>query len=182
MRVGGPNLKGGPSAADAERGTNDWLNLPPGTDTIDLWDCLHDAEVVSIRSNLLDRTVTLSCEIEWFAYRRANSCSAADHSLIPPRPRTRDPCARTQCKGFLAPGGGAVFPVGTSYPSVIDAPSTSTSTMTWHAASGSPSAPRTDTETSAPSTPLISRVYRLHFSSHDLYLVHQGNSRPRVLD
>jgi len=64
MRVGGPNLKGGPSVADGERGTTDWLNLPPGTETIGLWDCLHDAEVVSIRSNLLNRTMTLSCEIE----------------------------------------------------------------------------------------------------------------------
>jgi hypothetical protein len=64
MRVGGPNLKGGPSVTDGERGMTDWLNLPQGTETIDLWACLHDAHVVSVRSNLLDRTMTLTCEIE----------------------------------------------------------------------------------------------------------------------
>jgi len=64
MRVGGPNLKDGPSVVDGERGITDWVNLPQGTDTIGLWDCLHDAQVVSIRSNLLDRAMTLSCEIE----------------------------------------------------------------------------------------------------------------------
>ena len=57
-------MKGGPSVTDGERGMTDWLNLPQGTETIDLWACLHDAHVVSVRSNLLDRTMTLTCEIE----------------------------------------------------------------------------------------------------------------------
>lgn len=43
---------------------NDWVNLPQGTDSISLWDSLHDAHVVSIRSNLLDRTLVLFFEIE----------------------------------------------------------------------------------------------------------------------
>jgi len=42
----------------------DWLNLPEGASPISLWDCLHDACVVSIRTNLLDRTASLFCEIE----------------------------------------------------------------------------------------------------------------------
>jgi hypothetical protein len=42
----------------------DWLNLPQGTNAIFLWDCLHDAQIVSIRSNLLERTVVLFCDIE----------------------------------------------------------------------------------------------------------------------
>lgn len=61
MRVGGPTFKDRPSTAD---GIVDWVNLPQGTHIVPLWDCLHDAQVVSIRSNLLDRTAVLRCEIE----------------------------------------------------------------------------------------------------------------------
>lgn len=42
----------------------DWLNLPNGATPISLWNSLHDADVVSIRSSLLDRTVSFFCEIE----------------------------------------------------------------------------------------------------------------------
>jgi hypothetical protein len=40
----------------------DWMNLPPGAQETSLWAGLHDAQIVSIQSNLLDRTVTLHLE------------------------------------------------------------------------------------------------------------------------
>ena len=40
----------------------DWTNLPPGAQETSLWAGLHDAQIVSIQSNLLDRTVTLHLE------------------------------------------------------------------------------------------------------------------------
>ena len=64
MRTGGHKLKGGPTVTDKERGILDWVNLPQGTKTISLWDCLHDAHVVCIVSNLVERTMVLSCDIE----------------------------------------------------------------------------------------------------------------------
>jgi hypothetical protein len=70
MRTGGNDFKdaevtsGDASWADSETHIIDWLNLPKMTQTISLWDCLHDAEIVSIRSNLLERTMNLACEIE----------------------------------------------------------------------------------------------------------------------
>jgi hypothetical protein len=64
MRTGGHNFKGGPTVTDKERGILDWVNLPQGTETISLWDCLHDAHVVCIVSNLIERTMVLSCDIE----------------------------------------------------------------------------------------------------------------------
>ncbi len=42
----------------------DWVNLSPAARAESLWDSLHDAQVVSIRSNLLERTIDLSCEIK----------------------------------------------------------------------------------------------------------------------
>ena len=45
----------------------DWLNLPASIRSISLWDSLHDAEVISIRSNLLERTMDLHCDIEHLA-------------------------------------------------------------------------------------------------------------------
>lgn len=41
----------------------DWVNLPKGVKTDSLWPGLHDAELVSVRSNLLARTVELTFEI-----------------------------------------------------------------------------------------------------------------------
>jgi hypothetical protein len=43
---------------------HDWVNLPQGAVIVSLWDCLHDARLVSISSNPLARTVSLSCQIE----------------------------------------------------------------------------------------------------------------------
>jgi hypothetical protein len=40
----------------------DWMNLPPGAQETSLWAGLHDAQIVSIQSNLLDRTITLHLE------------------------------------------------------------------------------------------------------------------------
>ena len=40
----------------------DWTNLPPNVQEISLWAGLHDAQIVSIQSNLLDRTITLHLE------------------------------------------------------------------------------------------------------------------------
>jgi hypothetical protein len=40
----------------------DWMNLPQGAAEVSLWAGLHDAQIVSIHSNLLARTVTLHLE------------------------------------------------------------------------------------------------------------------------
>jgi hypothetical protein len=40
----------------------DWMNLPHGAQEVSLWTALHDAQIVSIQSNLLERTVTLHLE------------------------------------------------------------------------------------------------------------------------
>ena len=48
--------------ADEQTGIIDWMNLPHGTQEISLWAGLHDAQIVSIQSNLLQRTVTLHLE------------------------------------------------------------------------------------------------------------------------
>src|SRR5258707_9308270 len=40
----------------------DWTNLPPGARETSLWAGLHDAQIVSIQSNLLDRSITLNLE------------------------------------------------------------------------------------------------------------------------
>jgi len=40
----------------------DWMNLPPGAQEISLWAGLHDAQIVSIQSDLFERTLTLHLE------------------------------------------------------------------------------------------------------------------------
>jgi hypothetical protein len=45
-----------------ERRLVDWVNLPAGATTVGLWAGLHDAQIVSIRSSLLERTITLHLE------------------------------------------------------------------------------------------------------------------------
>jgi hypothetical protein len=60
MRTGSSDFKD----ASIDAGITDWLSLPKGTHTVSLWNCLHDAEIVSIRSNLIGRSMTLSCGIE----------------------------------------------------------------------------------------------------------------------
>jgi hypothetical protein len=62
QRVGSPTLKRGPTSDD-DTAIVDWANLPQGVIT-EYLDALHDAHVVSIRSDLLKRTVSLYCDIE----------------------------------------------------------------------------------------------------------------------
>jgi len=40
----------------------DWMNLPAGVQETSLWAGLHDAQIVTIESNLLDRTIILHLE------------------------------------------------------------------------------------------------------------------------
>jgi len=42
----------------------DWVNLPAEVSAESLWEGLHEAQIISIQSNLLERTVTLHVEIE----------------------------------------------------------------------------------------------------------------------
>jgi hypothetical protein len=50
--------------AEEESRIVDWVHLPPGISGVPLWDGLHEAQIISIQSNLLERTVTLNLEIE----------------------------------------------------------------------------------------------------------------------
>jgi len=63
MRTGGSDFIDASAIAD-ENSLVDWFNLPSAASAVSLWDSLHDAVVVSIRSSLLARTMDLSCEIE----------------------------------------------------------------------------------------------------------------------
>ena len=47
---------------EGQTGIVDWMNLPHGVPEVSLWTSLHDAQIVSIQSNLLERTVTLHLE------------------------------------------------------------------------------------------------------------------------
>jgi hypothetical protein len=47
---------------EKQTGIVDWMNLPHGAAEVSLWAGLHDAQIVSIHSNLLERTVTLHLE------------------------------------------------------------------------------------------------------------------------
>src|SRR6267154_4447639 len=40
----------------------DWMNLPPGAEAVSLWAALDDAQIASLTSNLLKRSVTLHIE------------------------------------------------------------------------------------------------------------------------
>src|SRR5258707_15417529 len=48
--------------ADEQSTIVDWMNLPPTAAEVSLWAGLHDAQVVTIQSNLLERAVTLHLE------------------------------------------------------------------------------------------------------------------------
>ena len=48
--------------ADEQSTIPDWTNLPPGAAEVSLWAGLHDAQIVTIQPNLLERTVTLHLE------------------------------------------------------------------------------------------------------------------------
>ena len=47
---------------EEQSGIVDWMNLPHGVPEVSLWTGLHDAQIVSIQSNLLERTVALHLE------------------------------------------------------------------------------------------------------------------------
>lgn len=64
MRTGSNDFKDSPAVSDEQPPIFDWLNLPSGAITVSLWDSLHDARVVSVRSNLQERTLNISCESE----------------------------------------------------------------------------------------------------------------------
>jgi len=64
MRIGGSDFKDNPDIFLEEAPILDWVNLPPTAKAVSLWDCLHDAQIHSIRSDLLKRTMDLLCEIE----------------------------------------------------------------------------------------------------------------------
>src|SRR6266481_4559683 len=48
--------------ADEQSTIVDWMNLPPAAAEVSLWAGLHDAQIVTIQPNLLERTVTLHLE------------------------------------------------------------------------------------------------------------------------
>jgi hypothetical protein len=50
--------------AEEESRIVDWVNLPAAISVESLWEGLHEAQIISIQSNLLERTVTLQVEIE----------------------------------------------------------------------------------------------------------------------
>src|SRR5216684_1782073 len=50
--------------AEEESRIADWVNLPAGISDESLWEGLHEGQIISIQSNLLERTVTLHVEIE----------------------------------------------------------------------------------------------------------------------
>jgi hypothetical protein len=50
--------------AEEQSSILDWVNLPHGISSVSLWDGLHEAQIISMQSNLLERTVMLNLEIE----------------------------------------------------------------------------------------------------------------------
>jgi hypothetical protein len=63
MRTGSSDFIDGSAMPDEDAPVG-WLNLSPSARTASLWDSLHDTEIGSIRSNLLERTIDFCCEIE----------------------------------------------------------------------------------------------------------------------
>src|SRR5690348_13428857 len=63
QRVGSPTLKRGPTIDD-DTAVLDWANLPQGAQAEYLDASLHDACIVSIRSDLLKRSVSIHCDVE----------------------------------------------------------------------------------------------------------------------
>ena len=64
MRTGGSNFKDASAVPDKRITEFDWLNLPSEVTALSLWDSLHDAQIISVRSNLLTRAMTMTCDIE----------------------------------------------------------------------------------------------------------------------
>jgi hypothetical protein len=50
--------------AEEQSKSVDWVHLPPGAQEMSLWVGLHDAQIVSIRSDRLERTLTLHLECD----------------------------------------------------------------------------------------------------------------------
>ncbi|HEX4001901.1 MAG TPA: hypothetical protein VHX36_04590 [Candidatus Acidoferrales bacterium] len=63
QREGAPTLKRGPTTDD-DVAILDWSNLPQGAQIEYLDVSLHDACVVSIRSDLLERRLSIRCDVE----------------------------------------------------------------------------------------------------------------------
>ena len=63
QREGSPALKRGPTTDD-DTAVRDWANPPQGAETEHLDASLHDAHVVSIRSDLLKRSVSIDSDVE----------------------------------------------------------------------------------------------------------------------
>src|SRR5271170_2834987 len=43
----------------------DWINLPPGVETTQLWDCVHDGDLLKITSDRLKRTVHVEIDVPY---------------------------------------------------------------------------------------------------------------------
>lgn len=48
-----------------EQNQSDWTNLPVGTSTESLWDCLHDGSLLDAHSDALERTLKLTFDVEY---------------------------------------------------------------------------------------------------------------------
>lgn len=42
----------------------DWIYLPAGSEVQSLWESLHDGEILSCKSDLIERTIILECRVE----------------------------------------------------------------------------------------------------------------------
>jgi hypothetical protein len=51
--------------ASQEKPVIDWVNLPEGIPKLNLWDTLHDGDLMAIESDLLARTVTLRFDVAY---------------------------------------------------------------------------------------------------------------------
>lgn len=54
----------------SDAATLDWVHLPAGVEPMSLWEPLHDGEIRALRSDLLERSVTL--EIDVYHLRRSH--------------------------------------------------------------------------------------------------------------
>lgn len=64
MRTGGSTFMDASAIPDDDTSIFDWINLPSKATAVSLWDSLHDAQIVSIRSDLIERSMVMSCDIE----------------------------------------------------------------------------------------------------------------------
>jgi hypothetical protein len=64
MRTGGTTFMDASAIPDDDTSIFDWMNLPSKVTAASLWDSLHDAQIVSIRSDLIERSMAMSCDIE----------------------------------------------------------------------------------------------------------------------